>query len=506
MMADKSGKGVLSRTLTAGRWSTLNILIQKVLSFGSLIILARLITPSDFGIITLATLAPGLLYTLTSPNFGATIIQSSKDLSSYLNVMWTFRIFRALIIALLVWFTGDWLASFFNISEAVWIVRLSSFAIVFQSFSNIGDLYFVKDIDFKKHFIRDLVIKIIYTIVAKGGAFIFGSYLAIFLAMVAMGLGGLVMTYILSPYRPHFDFRFSKLKDLLPQTKWFYSQDLLGLVYSNADNILIGRFAGAGAVGLWGKANALATIPSPIGSMINKIGFPALAKIQDDKQKVTEGVMRMFDLMLLVTLPITTAILIAGNRLILLLLGSSWLTMVQILKALTIGMTINMIFFTINEPALNSIGQARAQSYLQALYCIMFVTGLLILVPQFGAIGAAWAILGASSVIGIETMRLLRKFISLQVSKIMTITFIITLITISLVLVGLFLLEIPVFNHNLGFIVLTCSLGIAYFLLTVTFGHIFGLRDPAQTIRLIITSTIPESMVHKLNWLLPPKI
>ena len=490
--------------MTAGRWSSLNILVQKVLSFGSLVVLARLIQPSDFGIVTLATLVPGVLYTLTSPNFGAAFIQSSRDLSSYLNVMWTFRILRALIIALLVWFIGEWLASFFHISGAVWIVRLSSFAIVFQAFSNIGDLYFVKDIDFRKHFVRDIVIKSIYTTVAISGGFIFRSYLAIFLAMIALELSGFIMTYILSPYRPHFDFNFSRLKDLLPQAKWFYSQDLLGLVYSNTDNILIGRFAGAGAVGLWGKANALATIPSPIGSMINKIGFPALAKIQEDRTKVTEGVMRMFDIMLLATLPVAATILIAGNRLILLLLGPDWLAMVPILKVLTIGMTINMVFFTINEPALNSIGQARVQSYLQALYCIMFVTLLLVLVPKFGAIGAAWAILVASSVIGIETMRLLRKFISLNAKRVLATALIITLITILLALIGLLLLEIPIFNHDLGFIILAGCLGITYFLLTITFGHVFGLRGPAQTIKLILLSSLPRSVARKLSGILPP--
>ena len=244
-------------------------------------------------------------------------------------------------------------------------------------------------------------------------------------------------------------------------------------------------------LGLYGKANSLATIPSPIGSMVNKIGFPAFSKIQNEYEKVALGTLRILHLMLLFIVPFSALIIAGGDRVVLIILGSNRLSMVPLLKVLTIAMAINMTFFTVNESVFNSIGKPKIQLYLQGLYSVIFIAGLFTLVPRFGALGAAWAILFGSIIVGLEAIRQLVKTVKLnlhELSKTVAVTIVSTTILSGL---GFLFLNMPFFNTTFGFALLAITLGALYAFLILLAGRT-RLGGPYKTVLIVIDSFLPK--------------
>jgi O-antigen/teichoic acid export membrane protein len=269
----------LSQSLNAGQWAFINTVLQRVIAFGTFFILARILLPSDFGIIALLTVVPSFIEGVTALAFDTAVVQKQGDIRQYLNAIWTFTILRGLIIFLIVFAVSPFIADFFHITYALPALRLAGLGIFLNSLVNIGQTYFFIELDFKKVFIRDMVLSLSYSIAAISLALVLHSYWALFIGNILSILAVVVATYVLHPYRPRFDLSFSKLGVLLPFSKWLLGQELLNQLVRTAEDSLMGRFTTPMALGLYGKAKSLAIAPTaPLSSLIGKVGFTSYTR------------------------------------------------------------------------------------------------------------------------------------------------------------------------------------------------------------------------------------
>lgn len=360
---DTPKNGVYQRSIHGGAWYFFDIIGQKAIGFVSFFILARLLAPADYGVISAVFLAFGFLDLLTNPAFGDALTQKKESVEPYLDVQWTFDLIRTSILAVILFFIAPWLATFFNLAPTdVPLMRAAGLLLLIPMFGNVRQIYFFKQLNFRNIFIRDVISQVAFTSVAILYAWkVNASAAALFAGFLAQYVTGTIASYILYPSKPKFSFEFKKLRELLGYSKWVYGQNLADYLLGFLDRILIGRLLEPAALGFYAKAKDLAAMPTVIvTSIISRVGFPAFANIQDKMEKVREGFVKSYDILIMSGVPITLLIGLEGGSIVSVLMGDRWLPLVVPFKIFAFGSlflagtrVVNAVFAALGKPKIN---------------------------------------------------------------------------------------------------------------------------------------------------------
>ncbi len=385
-------EGTLQKSIRAGKWLTIDFLVQKLIAFLPFFILARLLTPEDFGLVAIILLVPHFLQVVSEHGLTTAAIQKGGDVNKYLNPIWTLNALRGVLIAGVMFLLAPFIASFYHVEAYVWPVRFGGLIVLIHHFTNIGEIWFTKDLDFKKVFLRNTARSVAYAVVAITLAVTTHSYWSLLIAQAAMQITETIATYVLQPYRPRLSFRFGLLKELTGFSKWIMGQTFADQIYGFAEQSIVARTTNTASVGLYTKAKNLASVgPGFIASIISMIAFPAFARIKEDPKKVQEGLKRSMDLLFVVTMPIIVLILAAGGKLVLILLGEPWLPITNALRIFVLYFTI----FNLTDicyKALSGIGHPDIKVKFDGIKISLSIVLLLIAAPRWGATGAAGAL------------------------------------------------------------------------------------------------------------------
>ena len=392
-------EGVLTKSIRGGKWLTLGYLIQKLIGIFSFLVLARLLEPSDFGVIAIILIIPKFLEAATDTGFGASIVQREGDIEKFLNPIWTIGIVKSLLIAGLIFLFGPLIASFFHLEQAVFAIRLGGLFILIQNLANIGEIFFFKELDFKKVFIRNTSRELSYSLTALALVVFWHSYWILVIATLVAYTTQAVSTYILHPYRPKLSFRFKNLIGLISYGKWIVSQRWLNQFYNLLENTTVARITSVESVGFYSKAKSVGgMIPVFLSSTLGIISFPAYSKIQEEKDKIKEGFIRSLDVLFFFTVPIIILLFAAGGRLITIFLGENWLPMLGALQILVIFFTLNGVN-ELSVSVFNAVDRPKKQASFSA---VRFFSTALIIIPltfKFGILGAAVSLLAGSTIL-----------------------------------------------------------------------------------------------------------
>ena len=493
-------KDTLQKSLSGGQWYLVNMLTQKIFVFGSFFITARLLTPADFGLVAVAGIYPSFVDALTSFTFESALTQKKEgEEKPYLNVAWSFTLLRSILIFCIVFFSAPLVAEFFHAAAHVNLFRLSGLLFIFQGFSNIGSIYFFRDLDFKKVFIRDLSLQATSSTIAVIGAFFFHSFWALFAGNTAGILAAAISTYFLNPYRPKLDLQFSKLKQLLPYTKWIFGQYLLNQSAKTLEDTLVGHFATFTNIGLLAKTKALShALTSPVSSLISKVSFSAFARVQDSQQHIREGIYKSVDVLAGIAIPFLAVILIAGHRIISIILGDQWLGMVPMLNVLTFASTLDTIIISLGMPTFNALGKPQFTFTTNGLYLVALIVSLPFLVPTLGTYGAVISLLIASVASSIGVLILIDHLVKPSWLRLMETVGVTSISLLVPLIPSYFFLRFSFIYETLGFLVVGLFIVIGYVASVIFIGRKFK-KGPYATYMLIAESLLRSSAVVRIR-------
>jgi O-antigen/teichoic acid export membrane protein len=389
--------GVYSKSIHSGKWVLINTFAQKAISLVTFFILARLLVPEDYGVITLVLLVVGISNQITTFPFGYAIQQRQDDVEPYLDPIWTIDVLRSFAIAAVLAATAVPLGRFFHLSEsAIPILRLSGLFLVIPAFANVRQLYFFKQLDFRKVFLRDMISQVVYALTAIGFArFVEASPWALFAGYIALYVTGAIVSYILAPGRPTFSFAFRRLKVLVSYTKWMYSRDFLDLLLQQIDKLVVGRLLEPALLGIYSRAKDLSSMGTAIlTSVVSKVGFPAFSIVQDKMDKIREGFLKSVDVLVLGALPFTLVLLFEGGALVHVLLGTPWLPIVVPLKIFAFG-NLFLAFVRLTAPVLSALGRPDVNVKINLTQALVSVPLMLIGYRVFGFRGLAIAVVAS---------------------------------------------------------------------------------------------------------------
>ena len=394
----KSGGSLSQRTVRGGFWVFFLRIVQQIFGLARLLIIARILSPNDFGLMGIALLAMATLGTFTQTGFQAALIQKKENIKSYLDAAWTVLILRGFILFAILYLIAPYVAVFFDAPEAKPIIQVIGLSVLFQAFTNIGVIYFQKELEFNKEFIYQFAGTLTDFIVAISAVLILRNVWALVLGMLTGNAVRCFVSYLIHPYRPCLSSDLGKAKELFGFGKWVLGSSILMFLITQGDDIFVGKLLGATALGFYQMAYRISNMPATeITHVISRVTFPAYSKLQRDIPKLREAYLKVLQITAFLTFPIAGMIFVLAPDFTNIFLGEKWMPMVPAMQVLVFWGLIRSIGATIG-PIFQAVGRPKLLTYFQLTVLIVLAACIYPLTTKLGILGTSIAVVVASVV------------------------------------------------------------------------------------------------------------
>jgi O-antigen/teichoic acid export membrane protein len=387
----------LSQRVRSGvSWSAASILLSYALGFSRSVILARILTPGDFGVFGMALTVTAALTAVTNVGLDRAIIAQSftsqEELRAHLNTLWSVELVGKAALSLLIIASVYPAASFYGQEQLYVILPVLSLMPLIDGLKNIGLAMMSKQLDFAKVFRYEQAANLLSLGVSVGLALWLRNVWALVLTQLASALIKVCLSYYFQSYRPRFSFDKSAVRRAFSFGQHAMIISVTVYITTMADNVMVGRVLGASVLGVYALAYNLANLPvGAIADVLSKVTFPAYAELAtqglDLVEKAFAKVLAVSCLLLTISAALT---FLLADEIIYVLYGDKWDAAGPILQILTlVGLSRGMVLIIstlhvgLDRPAQVSRGKI--------LEAAVFLTILYPLTLHYGPAGAAWA-------------------------------------------------------------------------------------------------------------------
>ncbi len=416
-------EGLFQKTIRGGGWVfTLNIL-DKGLNFVKVLILARLLTPEDFGLVGIAWLAILSLETFSQTGFQAALIQRKGKIDEFLDTAWVIQFLRGILLFALLFFLAPLAEKFFNSSGVTPVLRFLGLTLIIGGLSNIGMVTFIKELNFRKQFAYQISGTLSDFLVAIPFALILRDVWALAWGQIAGATMRTIVSYFLHPYKPRLKFDLEKAHELFSFGRWVTVSTIIIFFFTNGDNAFVGKFLGITALGLYQMAYRISNLPATeIAHVISQVAFPAYSKLQESLPRLKEAYLKVFQLIVFLAFPAAGLIFVLASDFTKIFLGEKWMPMVPAMQVLCIfgvtralNATTGSIFQAVGRPSI-----IAKVSFIQLIFLAVIIYPL---VKMSNLVGVAWAVTLANFLCFVLAFREVLQIINESKTKIVRAVF-----------------------------------------------------------------------------------
>ena len=303
-----------------------------------LIVLARLLTPRDFGILGIALLTLSATKRFTDIGLNAALIQQAADnVDDYLDTTWVLEIARGVLIGAALFAAAPLIAGFFGEPDATRPIQVIALSPVFFGLRNPGVVYFQKDLAFHKDFLYRTAGSSAQFVVGVGYALVSPTVWALVFAFLARDAVQFLLSFVLHPYRPWPAFDLGRAMELIHYGKWITGSSMIAFLYSEGDDAFVGWYLSATALGFYQYAYRIADAPSTeVSEVIAQVMFPAFSKLQDDAAALTAAFLQTTRFIAFVVFPLSFGLVAIAPTFVPTVLGPDWNPMIPVMQLLAI--------------------------------------------------------------------------------------------------------------------------------------------------------------------------
>jgi O-antigen/teichoic acid export membrane protein len=332
--------------------------LSRLIGLVSTLILARILTPTDFAMIAIIAIVLYLFDTLSHTGSEQYIVQKSEVFDDDLNTAWTLDILLKSLMCLFLIVIAPSMASFFEQYHLSFAIQVASVTLIINALKNPGLLLLKRNLDYKKFFYLSLVQRIAIFITVIFVALNWQSYWAFVIADI---VGAVVFTfgaYKIQPFRPAFSLL--KVSEQWLFSKWLLGKSIVGYLRSQIDTVFVAKFFSTAQLGNYHMARDVAMLPgyNILGPAIE----PLLADFKDHKNnpiKLGLRVSKVLCIVSFIVVPITTYIAFYPTLIIDVLLGAQWVIAGEILGVMSL-LFFYYCFLLVIESALTAVGKVKA--------------------------------------------------------------------------------------------------------------------------------------------------
>ena len=320
----KKGYNVKRQMVRGSIWAIALRWSVRLTGLVSTVILARLLTPRDYGIVAIASLIVGSVEVFTRTGQYAAIIRHPNPTREHYDSAWTVSLLLGLGLGLIIWALVPLTTAYFHEPQARPVVQVLALRTMMLGTQNIGCAVNIQRyLQFRKQFLFNAVPTLVSFVVTVTGAFIFRNYWALVIGILSQHVTTVSLSYIIEPFRPRIGF--SKVREIWSFSIWSLFKGLGLYVNNQVENVAIGGFAGAPAMGRYSVACDVAISPSQelINPMVSVL-LPVMAKVQDDKEKRRELYLNVLYWSALICTSTGVGVALVSQDMADLVLGAKW--------------------------------------------------------------------------------------------------------------------------------------------------------------------------------------
>lgn len=309
----------------------------KSLSFIKTLILARILSPLQFGIFGIASLVLGFLEIITETGINVVLIQEKNGLEKHINSSWIVSIVRGIFLSLVIFLLAPIISKFFNNPSAIKILYLTAFVPLIRGFINPAEVKFQKSLNFKKEFIFKGILISIEVVTAIVLGYLTKSEFSLIWGLIAGAIAEVVISLLFISPKPRLVFDINSFKLVIKRGIWITFAGAFNYIFQHGDDVIVGRVLGVYPLGLYQQAYRISSLPvTEMGEIFSKVTFPYYSKNHKDIKKLKSVFLKTFLGTSCIVIPFGILIILFPFQTVNILLGKNWLEMVGVLQILAI--------------------------------------------------------------------------------------------------------------------------------------------------------------------------
>lgn len=386
-------------------------IVTRAISFGRTLVLARILTPAQFGFFGVGALVLALSELLTETGINILLVQKKDISDEYLNTAWVISIVRGVIIGFGMLLISLPVSLFFNMPEVLMLIALLAFVPIIRGFINPLRALLVKDLRYKDDFFYNTFLFSVEAIVAIISSYYTKSAIGLIYGLLASAFCDVLLSYILFKPFPRFSFKKNVFIEIVHHGKWLTANGVMNYLYQNIDNIVIGKILGASSLGLYDVIYKTSLLPlTEIADVVGKVTFPVYVKMTDDIVRLRNAYIKSSVFIFLSSVFIASILILYSKQIILILLGAQWVSGVAFLYILAILGVFRAMFSSVIYP-LYSLKKQRNVSVITFIALLTITITIIPFTNNWGLPGASFsALLGAVVATPIAFYLLLKEF------------------------------------------------------------------------------------------------
>jgi len=326
-LKEKTIRGGLARLCAQGA--------NFFLRLGSLMILARLLGPRDFGLVGMVTAFTGVLTLFRDFGLSAAAIQQTNVSDEQISTLFWINMFVGVLLGLLAVAGAPAIAAFYHEPRLFKVTVVLAAGFLFNAAGVQHSALLQRQMRFTALAVINTVSLIIGTVIAIGGAKAGYGYWALVVMTVTVPFVSTVGFWLATAWVPGIPQRRAGIRSMMRFGGTVTLNGLVSYVATNFEKVLLGRFWGVDALGIYGRAYQLINIPSDnLNSAAGEVAFSALSRLQDDPGRLKSYFLKGYSVLLALTLPITVACALFADDVIFVLLGPKWAAAAAIFRLL----------------------------------------------------------------------------------------------------------------------------------------------------------------------------
>ncbi|HXV77672.1 MAG TPA: lipopolysaccharide biosynthesis protein [Candidatus Polarisedimenticolaceae bacterium] len=382
---------------------------MRGIGLGSTLILARLLTPEDFGLVAMASVGVGLLEVFTHAGVDLALIRNPSVTREHFDSAWTINICMGLALAAVLLGVAPLAAYYFGEPRIIVIIRVLAIRAVLGGFENIGVVTFRRDLDFATEFRFEVTKKALNFVTTVALALILRNYWALVIGVVAAQAMAVLVSFLVHPFRPRF--ALSKVAEIWTFSGWLILFRAGRYLNGRTDRLILGAIAGAKPTGSYHVAAELATAPTDelVFPMARGL-FPVFSKMTTEPTLLANSYKNVFSVVSLLCIAAGFGMAAAAEEIVVVVLGEQWLSAIPLVRTLALFGAVSGITGSF-ETLLTVMGRVRALAAITWLSFALQVPVLWAAGARWGPEGVAIGRLGVALVVGpLVALVALRRF------------------------------------------------------------------------------------------------
>ena len=378
-------------------WTSGGYAAQALSQLFLLVVLARELTPADFGVVQAALVVIGLGRLFTESIVGPALVQRPAISDRLVRTAGTIAVVCGLVTAAVIFVSAPLLASLFNTEQFVPVVRVLQISFLIQAFGVVSESLLLRELQFRRlahAAVWSFVIG--YAAVGAGLGLAGAGVWALVGAHIAQ-LG--VFTALLLVFRPvslRPEYDHESARELMHYGGGFTLGRFFNYAALQGDYVVVGSTLTSTALGIYGRAYQLIATPAMLlGQVIDRVLFPMQAEIQHDKARLASQYRRAVSLVAFVMLPLSAFVFVLAPQIVAVTLGDRWGGVVTPLRFLSISL-LARASYKLSDTLARALGLVYARAARQLVYAVLVVVGALI--------GHRWGVSGVAACVAVAVI------------------------------------------------------------------------------------------------------